>query len=144
MAKKNKFYGAILNQSTVSTYYPVNPTYPNFDHFVFQQMIEDPTDPDDNYTLVAYAANKTGLPILLPPLVASNATPFKAGKKVQFANMKLDLIGLASLYPNGVTSDVELDPTGFYPGTYYIAYTASTVGSGFAVHTYPVDPSPPA
>src|ERR1700739_824637 len=114
MAKKNTFYGATMLQSAVSAYYPSDP---DFDHFVFQQMIMDPSQADDDYTLIVYAVNNRQVPVLLSPLTPVNGNPKSAGKRAHFANMRLDAVGLANLYPNGVNSDMLIMPTGFYPGT---------------------------
>ena len=140
---KNQFYGAIMSQATVSAYYPNNT---DFDHFVFQQAADALTDTDNGYSLVAYAVIYSGPPVLLDPLTPSNGIPVAAGKKVQYANMRLDSVGLNVLYPTGVTSDLAINPTGFYKHTKYIVYmgTASyTQDHELVVTSNPINPSPP-
>lgn len=139
---KNTFDGAIMSQSSVSTYYPANT---NFDHFVFQQMLEDPGDPDNTYTLCAYAVLKTGLPVLIPLSPNLNGKGYKAPKGVQFANMKLGPSDLAILYPSTVKGDITITPLGAYLGSDYVVYSASTQGgAGNVGNTVPLNPSPPA
>lgn len=138
---KNTFDGAIMSQAAVSTYYPANT---NFDHFVFQQMLADPTDPDNTYSLCAYAVLKTGLPVLITLSPNLNGKGYKAPKGVQFANMKLSPADLAILYPSTVTGDITITPVGAYLGSDYVTYNASTPGAGNVVNTVRVNPSPPA
>jgi len=132
-----------MSQNAISAYYPNNG---DFDHFVFQQSTDALSDTENGYTLVAYAVIYSGPPVLLAPLSPSNGS-MAAGKKVQFANMRLDSAGLDVLYPKGVTSDLTINPTGFYKHTKYIAYegTASyTQGHELIVTNQPINPSPPA
>lgn len=139
---KNTFDGAIMSQSSVGTYYPANT---DFDHFVFQQMLEDPGDPDNAYTLCAYAVLKMGPPVLIPLSPNLNGKGYKAPKGVQFANMKLGSSDLAALYPSTVNGDITITPVGAYLGSDYVAYSASTQGgSGDVANTVPLNPSPPA
>ncbi len=60
MAKKNTFYGALVTYATISTYYQ-NPNFPDFDHFTFQQQLDDATKPDDDFTLTVFAVDKYGV-----------------------------------------------------------------------------------
>ncbi len=107
MAKKNSFYGASLSFSIVSTYYPVNSNFPYFHHFVFQQMIVDGSKADDDYSLIVYAVNTDGTILNSYELPVSSAPTVKAKQKVQFANMKLDLIGLQQLYAVNPASNLR-------------------------------------
>ena len=145
---RNTFDGAIMSYSTgVSPYYPNNP---NFDHFVFQQQIADPSDPDNTYTLCAYAVftAASGLSPALITLQANlNGKGYKAPKGIQFANMRLYPAGLAILYPSLPlwTPDITLTPVGAYNGSDYVAYNASTPASGNVGNNnnVPINPSPP-
>jgi len=138
---KNTFDGAIMSQASVSTYYPANT---NFDHFVFQQALEDPNDPDNTYSLCANAVLKTGLPVFIQLSPDLKGKGYKAPKGVQFANMKLMPADLAILYPSTVTGDITITPVGAYLGSDYVTYNASTLGSGNVGATVPLNPSPPA
>lgn len=133
-----------MSESAISAYYPDND---DFDHFVFQPSADALNDTDNGYSLVAYAVIFSGPPVLLSPLTPSNGTTVAAGKKVQFANMRLDSAGLDVLYPKGVTSDLTINPTGFYKHTKYIAYqgTASyKLDHSLITTSHPINPSPPA
>ena len=144
MSKKNQFHGAVMSKAIISAYYPSNP---DFDHFTFQQVLDDSTKPDDDYTLIVYAVVHSGPPVLLPPIADTNDAPFNAGKKLHFANMKLDAAGLIALYPRGVTSDLTINPGGLYLNTNYIYYTGSAsyiFNDDVVTTTHPINPSPPA
>lgn len=139
MAKRNTFYGAAMLQGTVSAYYPSA----GFVCFTFQQMIIDGSKSDDSYNLIAYAIyqNQTPIPV---PLTATNSL-LDAKQKVQFANMKLDTNGLATLYPTGVNADMTITPLAYYQNTGYIVYQATTPGTIHPmVNSYNLNPSPPA
>lgn len=141
---RNTFNGAIMSYTNVSPYYPNNP---EFDHFVLQQMLANPSDPDNTYTLCAYAVftAASGLqPVLIPLQADLNGKDYKAPKGVQFANMKLEPAGLAVLYPSGVTTNITLTPEGPYEGTEYVVYIASTFDGGDTGGTVTINPSPPA
>lgn len=151
MTKKNFFSGVKMSYDVVSTYYPVNQKHPNFDHFVFQPMIDDGTGTDDNFTLAAYAVGKDGTVLnnqnmLKTSELSSNFTGTKPN--IQFANMHLDLTGLGILYPSGVTSDLQVYPPGGYykqngNETAYVSYVAETgTGTNLAITTA-INPSPP-
>ncbi|MFI5159919.1 MAG: hypothetical protein ACHQHN_01515 [Sphingobacteriales bacterium] len=146
---KNTFNGAVMGHTDVSTYYPNNA---NFDHFVFQQLIADPTGSDNSYSLCAYAVFTitSGLaPVLITLLEDLKGNGYKAPKGVQFANMRLYPTDLAILYPSGVNlEDITIDPVGHYTGpngkkTDYVTYSASTPSSLQTGNTVPLDPSPP-
>jgi hypothetical protein len=142
---KNTFNGAIMSYADVSTYYPTNS---NFDHFVFQQMLPDSSDPDNSFALCAYAvfASASGLPPVLISLQPNlNGKGYKGPKGAQFANMKLDLGELAILYPpGGGAGNIIIEPVGPYLGTDYVTYSASTMGSiNGGTNTVTLDPSPP-
>ncbi len=145
---KNTFNGAVMFYADVSTYYPINQKYPDFDHFVFQQVLANPNDADNTYTLCAYAVFTvaSGLAPILITLGPQKKTgkPYKAPAGVQFANMKLDKIGLGVLYPPGEgPADITLTP-GQYGTTDYAAYTATTLDSMDAGGgTVTINPSPP-
>lgn len=60
--------------------------------------------------------------------------------------MKLDLAGLATLYPHGVLSDLTIYPTKYYKSTGYVVYTAQTIDpfeEPFVTRTTILNPSPP-
>jgi hypothetical protein len=145
---KNTFNGAIMSYSDVSTYY-LNGT--DFDHFVFQQVLANPNDADNTYTLCAYvvftpASKRAPVLITLGP---QNKTgkPYKAPAGVQFANMKLEPADLGHLYPPALptTADITLTPNGPYGVTEYVTYKASTDGDGDAGTggSVIINPSPP-
>ena len=73
----------------------VSPYYPNnqdFDHFVFQQLIADPSDPDNTYTLCAYAVFTVASGLSPAPIQLQTnlkGKGYKAPKGIQFANMRL-------------------------------------------------------
>ncbi len=145
---KNTFNGATMSYANVSTYYPINPKNPDFDHFVFQQVLANPNNADNVYGLCAYAVFTavSGLQPVFVALGAQNKSgqPYKAPAGVQFANMKLDQSGLSTLYPpvnNG--PDMILMPVSAYEGTEYVVYTASTPGSIHAGGSVTLNPSPP-
>ncbi|HEX3385594.1 MAG TPA: hypothetical protein VHS53_10420, partial [Mucilaginibacter sp.] len=144
---KNTFEGAVMYYSDVSTYYPINANYPDFDHFVFQQTLPDSGNSDNNYGLCAYAVFTavSGIPPVMVGLGAQKRTgkPYKAPAGVQFANMKLDQDGLANLYPPGVTVDMVLTAKDLYSGTNYVYYTASTNDDSAAGGSVNLNPSPP-
>jgi hypothetical protein len=145
---KNTFEGATMYYTDVSTYYPNNP---DFDHFVFQQVLANPNSADNTYTLCAYAvftAASGGAPVLiaLGPQKKTGKS-YKAPAGVQFANMKLDNGALGILYPppTPTTADITLTPYGPYGVTEYVTYKASTdgdddTGTGGTVI---INPSPP-
>lgn len=145
---KNTFQGAVMYYADVSTYYPINPTNPDFDHFVFQQVLANPNDADNTYTLCAYAVF-TAVSGLAPVFITlgpqqKTGKPYKAPAGAQFANMQLDQDGLAELYPPvNDGSDMTLTPVGAYAGTDYVAYSASTPDSSHAGGSVPLNPSPP-
>jgi hypothetical protein len=137
---RNTFDGAIMSHTDVSTYYPSNT---NFDHFVFQQVLEDTNGPDNTYTLCAYAVLIAGPPVFIPLSPNLNGKGYKAPKGVQFANMKLAPPDLAILYPSGVTADITITPLGAYEATDYVQYSASTPGGNNVVNSVKINPSPP-
>lgn len=148
MAKRNTFYGAVVTYATISTYYQ-NTNFPDFDHFTFQQQLDDGTKADDDFTLTVFAVDKYGVvlnggnPL---PITPANSGGYEAKKNVQFANLKLELAGLATLYPAGVTSDLDVYPYAFYKATGYVIYMAETF-SAFNPNVpinVPINPSPPA
>ena len=150
MAKQNFFSGVKMTAATVSAYYK-NPAYPNFDHFVFQPMIDDGSAANDNFTLAAYAVDKylkvlnNGNPL---PVNELNNNYLGTKPNIQFANMKLDLTALADLYPAGVTSELRAYPPGGYyyqngVETAYVLYVAETKHAENVVVTKPINPSPP-
>jgi hypothetical protein len=156
---KNTFKGAVMFCTDVSTYYqtnqnnPINPNYAVFDHFVFQQVLANPNDADNTYTLCAYAvftpvSGRAPVLITLGPQKRTGQ-PYKAPAGVQFANMKLDKDDLNKLYPPlpapPTTADITLTPKDLYQGTDYVIYQASTDGSGDtgAGGSVTLNPSPP-
>ena len=145
MPKINTFRGVTMSSGTVGAYYPNNL---DFACFIFQQMIDDGTKIDDDYTLTVFAVDiyskvmNGGDPLTLGPLPDHSIT---AKKQVNFANMKLDLNDLKILYPTGVISDMKVYPTKYYKKTGYVVYTAETEsGVTLATIKRPLNPSPPA
>jgi len=147
---KNTFNGAVMFYTDVSTYY-LNGT--DFDHFVFQQVLANPNDADNTYTLCAYvvftpASGRAPVLITLGPQKRTGK-PYKAPAGVQFANMKLAPADLVKLYPPSpappTTADITLTPNGAYVGTEYVTYQASTDGSGDTTTggSVTLNPSPP-
>jgi hypothetical protein len=145
---KNTFEGAVMYYGDIVTYYPINAKNPNFDHFVFQQTLPDSGNSDNSYGLCAYAVF-TAISGITPVLITlgpqkRTGKPYKAPAGAQFANMKLEQDGLATLYPPGVTVDMVLTAVSSYNGTEYVYYTASTDdgdhASGGSVN---LNPSPP-
>jgi hypothetical protein len=148
MAKKNTFYGATVTAATISTYYK-NTNFPDFDHFTFQQQLDDGTKPDDDFTLTVFAIDKYGVVLNAGtplPITPVNSNGFTPKNNVQFANLKLDLTGLATLYPKDIKCDLSVSPHAFYKATGYVIYMCVTE-SPFHPNTpikVPIDPSPPA
>lgn len=151
MKRTNKFSGISLKYSTVFTYFRNN-NFPDFDHFVFQQMIDDDGNATgDNFTLAAYAVNKdlsvlnNGNPLPNDEMDASGVLGIKPG--IQFANMRLDKNALTELYKSA-TSALSVYPPGppitYYKNTSYVQYVAQTKDSQDVVTVAKVDPSPPA
>jgi hypothetical protein len=150
MSKENIYYGATMSFEVVSDYY-LNPAYPNFGAFVFQQQMDYATTINNDYWLIAYAVDihgtvlNAGKPL---PLITIMTHPFHADKnKVQFANMRLNMAGLYELYPpgGGVDSELTITPTGYYHSTGYIIYTATTIDDKqpLTPRSAPLNPSPP-
>ena len=153
MKRTNKFSGIKLTHETVFTYYK-NPNHPDFDHFVFQPMIDDDGNPDgDNFTLAAYAVTDK-LKVLNDgnPLPATDMDDTGAiGTKpcIQFANMKLNKEQLGTLYKSAKSglSFYPPKPISYFKDTAYVQYIAETA-YGFehekVLITSKIDPSPPA
>jgi hypothetical protein len=149
--KYNFFSGIKIDYSVVSTYYPVNYKNPYFDHFVFQPMISDCYQQDDNFTLAAYAADADGTVLNSQNMLAT--TPLTGNfagtkKNIQFANMHLDLTALGGLYPPGITTDLRVYPSGGYYcqngiETAYVLYVAETGDGADVILKTPINPSPP-
>jgi hypothetical protein len=145
MSSKMNFYGATMAASDVSTYYPNNP---NFGAFIFQQVGVPTATGDVNYTLVAYAVTLSGQYLNSVPLTPTNQVFTTDRKTTQFSNLKLDLLGLSTLYPagSGVQSPITITAVGF--DGVYISYTATTsdntakYGLGTS-RSAPLKPSPP-
>jgi hypothetical protein len=153
MKRTNKFLGIILDYETVFTYYK-NSKYPDFDHFVFQQMIDDNCEQEgSNFSLAAYAVN-ADFSVLnggkqLPKKELDKPGVPGTKKGIQFANMKLDNIALAYLYKSS-KSRLFVHPVGppieYYPDTSYVQYVAETTDAvdHLVIASKKIDPSPPA
>jgi hypothetical protein len=145
MAKENWFASVVMSYNIVGTYYPPNNNYPDFDRFVFQPMIDDGTQADDVYTLIAYAVDVDGNVLAsFPSLTVLTPRVLKSKKTVNFANLKMDLADLAALYPTGGNSAITMVPKGFYNGGNYIYYIATTDNGELASGSTQINPSPPA
>jgi len=151
--RQNSYSGISIAYSVVIKYYPVNSANPDFKRFVFQPMIEDGEGAKDIFTIVAYAEDKNwnvlngGGMLVTTPL---NITIPAKKKRIQFANMHLDLKALATLYPEGgTTTDLRIVPSGtYYSGsngeTPYMLYYAETgTDDPDVVTKTPLNPSPP-
>jgi hypothetical protein len=146
MSMKNIFSGVEMTYDLVQTYYLKTP---DFDHFVFQQMIDEVDI--GNFTLTVYAVSKSSVLNNGNPLIVSefNGKNFPGIKpNIQFANMNLGLSGLGLLYPPGCTSNLKVYPAGYYwqnsKETAYIYYTAETKNGKEFILTSKINPSPPA
>jgi hypothetical protein len=147
------FYGVKIESGEVHAWYPKNDS---FYSFVFQQQDYDETEGKHNFTLVAYAVDKSWN--VLGEITVERLDSNKSTEKnVTFANMFLDRIGLAKLYPknDSISSNLKVCPTGDYTQpesdsikihAEYIAYEAVTEDP-YNLSTQlkqPLNPSPPA
>jgi hypothetical protein len=128
------FYGVKIESADIHAWYPKND---DFYSFVFQQQYYEETKDKHDFTLVAYAVDKSW--------------------NVTFANMFLDRTGLAKLYPknDSISSNLKVCPTGDYKqpesdsvkiDAGYLAYEAVTEDP-YNLSTQlkqPLNPSPPA
>jgi len=145
MTKTNIFSGIKIKFRVVDSYRKTK----HFDHFVFQQAIfaEGP-EGGNQFTLVVYARTKyltvlnNGKPIACEEIKTCDFTGTKP--IVQFANMKLNTVGLEVLYPPDQTSDLTVCATGYYDNGAYVQYTASTAGHHDVPIQLRIEPSPPA
>jgi hypothetical protein len=130
-----------MDQTVINDYYPKNAKNPDFDHFVFQQVIEDGTKKADTITLIAYAIDKNGKTIGNYLTLKSLPTDsYQAPKRIHFANIIVKIRDLDVIFPSGVKSSLKLFPIlSHYP--HHIAYKF-VCESCFTNLT--IDPSPPA
>lgn len=150
MSVINRFHTAVLSQINVAAYYR-NTAYPNFDSFVFLQVINPNTTAGENdYSLIVYAAGAGGAIIAgplesvpLPFSVPDNYYDAPAGTVI-FSSYHVGNSFLKKLYPNPtVDSDLTMVPDGSYNG--YVLYDAGTndLDKEKNAITQPIKPSPP-
>jgi hypothetical protein len=147
------FYGVKIESADIHAWYPKNDS---FYSFVFQQQDYDETKGKHDFTLVAYAVDKSWNvlgEIKVERLDSNKSTE----KNITFANMFLDRTGLAKLYPknDSISSNLKVCPTGDYTqpksdsvkiDAGYLAYEAVTEDP-YNLSTQlkqPLNPSPPA
>ncbi len=140
--KKNIFYGAVISYNVIKQFYWDDKS---FDHFVFQQMMDDGNMENDHYKLVFYAIDKDGCilnnykPLAIKKI---NKRKHTLTKNVFFANIVLHRKHLDILYAKPTSnSELKLYPTR-YNDTDYVSYIAETINSPVVAVT--LDPSPPA
>jgi hypothetical protein len=129
-----------MDMDTLGIYYPDNS---EFAYFVFQQVLADGTQSDDEYTLIAYAINTDGEVMddltFDPPLTHHSLL---AGHRIQFANINVYPDDLDELFNNAPpTTSLKLFPRHSVNYPKHIAYELE---GGLLERSKTVDPSPPA
>jgi len=138
MPKQNKFSAATMPANSIRYY--INSVL--FAHFVFQQIMGD-EEPDNKYSIFAYAMSTDGIPIKEQNEVTPLPGSIPLGKKVQIGNIRLTRDGLDTLYPDkSKITDLTITPrlSAKYPG--YICLGCKTEKSAIDLDGI-CNPSPP-